>query len=884
MVTDLWHRLRAFVLRRSVEDEMAEEIRFDLEHRTDKYTRAGLSGGEARRRALLEFGGVDQIKEEVRDARGTRLLDELVQDLRYTWRTLMHRPGFTAVVLATLALGIGASTAMFAVVNGVLLQPLPYPEPDRLLSLYEQTDWSTQYGNRWSFSYPNYLDCRDSRTLTLAAFRYVGGTLAGPDQAEYVDGREVSANLMPMLGARIVLGRGFSEAEDAPGGSPVAIISYELWQRQFGGQPAVLGQRIVFEGRPRTIIGVTDTRLQPGGPNDIFLPIGQNPEPRMRDRDVHGVQVWARLRPGVTAAAAQNELAVVGRRLAAQYPASNRGRTFMAEPLRPNVGDVRSTLWLLFGAVNLVLLIACANVASVLLARAVSRERELAMRAALGAGRARLVRQCLTESAVLSVAGGALGVVLASASLAPFIAFWLGTLPRAKSVAIDPQVLVYALAASLASAVLFGLAPALRSATRNLEAALRSGHRTLGGSSRRFHGAFVVAQIALAIVLLVSAGILGRTLLKLSALETGVDTRNVLVARVALSPTVMTTPEHMRASWRDVITRASHLPGVQAVAVVDTVPMRSGNNQLGYATSAATPPPDRQPLALATSVTPGYLAVMGMKLRDGRFIGDEDRFNTTPVVVIDEVLARQAFSTTRAAGRLLWFPQMGPGPFEVVGVVDHVRHWGLAGDDQAAVRAQFYYPFAQLPDPLVRRWSQLMSIAVRTAVPPLTIVEPLRSALRGAASDQVLYEVRTVDQLASDTVAPQRFLVVVFGVFAGLALVLACIGIYGVLAYVTNERVPEFGVRMALGATSGDVMRLVLRQSLGMLAIGTVLGLSAAFGTGRLLQTSVTGVQSMEWPAVATMVALLVAAALLATLVPALRAGRVDPLSALREI
>src|SRR6185369_13497524 len=398
-----------------------------------------------------------QVDESCRDARGTRWLDDFAVDLRHALRTFRRHPGFSAVVLATLALGIGATTVMFAVVNGVLLSPLPYPDPGRLVTLSEQTDWSTQYGNRWSFSYPNYLDNRGNSALTLAAWRTASGTLSEPGDSEYVDGREVSANLMPALGAQLRLGRIFSDAEDAPGGAPVAIISDELWQRHFGRDPAALGQRVVFDGRPRTVVGIVTPGFLLAGRADIFLPLGQNPDPRLRNRGAHGLQVWARLRPGVTLAAAQSELTVIGSRLAAQYPDSNRGRTFVVEPLRPNVGGVRSTLWLLFGAVNLVLLIACANVASLLLARAISRDRELAMRAALGAGRGRLMRQCLTESAMLGVAGGTLGVVLAAVGLRPFVAFWPGVLPRVDQVQLDPQVLVFALAASLVSGTLFGL-------------------------------------------------------------------------------------------------------------------------------------------------------------------------------------------------------------------------------------------------------------------------------------------------------------------------------------------------------------------------------------------------------------------------------------------
>ena len=553
------------------------------------------------------------------------------------------------------------------------------------------------------------------------------------------------------------------------------------------------------------------------------------------------------------------------------------------KPLRVDVSDVQSTLWLLLGAVTLVLLIACANVASLLLARAVSRERELAMRMALGAGRFRLVRQCLTESAVLGLGGGALGIVLAAIGIRPFLAFWPGDLPRAGEVQLDWRVLMFALAISLASGLLFGLAPALRVPARALERTLRAGARSVSGSSRRLHGGFVVAEITLAVVLLVSAGMLGRTLLRLSALNPGVDVRNVLISRMGISPATLTNPARIRAAWDDVLDRARRVPGVEAVATVDTVPLREGNNQNGYWTTPAVPPDNQQPIALSTSVTPDYLKVMGIPLREGRFFNERDRMGNPFVIVIDDVLAQSAFGGRGAVGKQLWIPDMGPGPFRIVGVVGHVRYWGLAGDDQAPIRAQFYYPFAQVPDSFLRRWSQLMSIAVRTSVPPLSLVQSLRRELRGAANDQVLYEVRTLEQLAHNSLSRQRFLMLLFGIFAALSLLLACIGIYGVLAYLTSLRIPEFGVRMALGATAGNVVRLVLRQSLGMIVAGVVVGTSAALAAERLLIRLVEGMSSTGLSTVAMMVAVLMAAALFASFLPARRASRVDPIQALRQ-
>jgi predicted permease len=897
-----WHRLWQ---RKKMEEQLDKELRFHLEQHAAELIARGYDPQEAQRQARIALGGAEQVKEECREARGTRWLEDLWQDFRYALRTLRQRPGFAAVALLTLALGIGATTVMFTVINGVLLRPLPFPEPNRLVTLNEQTKGITDYrwGDLWAYSYPNYLDCqRQSRSLDMAAWRYNGGTVSQPGEAEHIDGAEISSELFPVLGVTLARGRAFLPEDDRPGAAPVAIISYGLWQRHYGGSPAAIGRPLVFEGNSYAVVGIVPPGfrlawLEP----DVFTPIGQNTQAYMQRRDAHpGIDVWARLRPGATLEEAQTELAVIGRRLASQYPKTNTGRGFVARPLRQElvvelVGDARGTLWLLLGAVSLVLLIACVNIASLLLARAVSRERELAMRVALGASRGRLVRQCLTESAMLGLCGGALGVWLAAVGTRPFLAFWPGSLPRAEEVRLDWHVLVFALAVSLLSGLLFGLAPALRAPTGDLEEILRAGARTVAGSSRRLHSSFVISEIGLAVVLLVSAGILGRTLLRLSSLDPGINVRDLLVTRTALSPAVLANPKRIPAAWQELLDRVRRVPEVQSATMVDTVPLREGNNQIGYWTTPAVPEKHQMPLALASSVTPDYLKVMGIPLREGRFFDEHDRMGSKPVVVIDEVMAEHAFGSQDPIGKSLWMPDMpciGPkgetfydctDPYEVVGVVGHVRYWGLAGDDRAHVRDQFYYPVAQVPEPFLPRWSELMSIAVRTRIPPMNVLEALRREVRGATGDQVLYEAYTMEQLARKSLAEQRFLLLLFGIFAGLALLLACIGIYGVLSYVTSQRVPEIGVRMAFGASPRDVMRLVLRQSLRMIFAGVGAGMTGAFIAARLLEHLVEGVRSIEPLTFAMMISVLVAAALFASFLPARRASRVDPISALRE-
>jgi predicted permease len=872
--------------RNKMEDQLEKEMRFHVEQHTNDLIARGHDPKEARRLARLALGGPEQVKEECRDARGTRWLEDLWQDASYAIRTLRHKPGFAAVALLTLALGIGATTVMFTVINGVLLKPLPFPEPNRLVAVHGHAESSLNVAHfdLQNLAYFDFLDCqREIRSMELAGSVFNSGTLSEPGNAEHVVEFQASSNLFSVLGVPLFRGRAFLPEEDRPGGAPVAILGYSLWQRRFAGNPAVLGMAVVLDAKRYTIVGIAAAGFRLDGDEaDVYTPIGQNTQRFMQNRRAHPVGVIARLRPGATLGQAQAELATIGPRLASQYPDTNKGRSFVAAPLRPDVEDVQSTLWLLLGAVSLVLLIACVNVASLLLARAVSRERELAMRVALGAGRGRLVRQCLTESAVLGLSGGVLGILLAAIGLRPFVAFWPGSLPRAEEVQLDWQVLLFAIGVSLFSGLLFGLAPALRAPARELEQTLRAGGRTVAGSSRRLHAGFVISEIALAVVLLVAAGMFGRTLLRLSSLDPGVNIRNILVTRMALSPDTLANPAKIRTAWQDVLERARRVPGVEAVTMVDTVPMRQGNNQIGYWTTPVEPPENQKPVVLTTSVTPDYLKVMGIRLLSGRFFDEHDRMGNQSVAVIDDVMAQQAFGGQEPLGKQLWIG-MGADPVTVVGVVGHVRHWGLAGDDQAKVRAQLYYPFAQVRDGLLRRWSELMSIAVRTGIEPLSVVESLRREVRGATNDQVLYEVRTMEQLSSGSLAQQRFLLLLFGVFAGLALLLACIGIYGVLAYLTGQRVPEMGVRMALGASAGDVMWLVLRQSLGMIFIGVGVGISAAFAAGRLLERLVEGMRPTEPSTFAIMIPVLVVAALFASFVPARRASRIDPMRALRQ-
>ena len=885
-----WQRL---LRRGQMEDQLEKELGFHLEQHEKELMARGESPKEARRLARLALGGSEQVKEGCREARGTRWVEDFLQDLRYAMRTLRKQPAFAAVALSTLALGIGATTVMFTVISGVLLKPLPYPEPDRLITVHgHSTTWNTEAYGEQNVAYPDFLDAqREVRTVELAGSVFNGGTVSAPGDPEYVNLREITPELFSVMGVPLFRGRTFLPEEDRLGATPAVILGYSFWQRRFAGDTGELGGSLVLDGKRYTVVGIASPRFRLEEEElDVFTPIGQDAAGYIHSRAAHPVRMVGRLRPGVKLAEGQAELALIAGHLAVQYPDTNAERTFQAAQMHADVGDVRSTLWLLLGAGGLVLLIACVNVASLLLARAVSRERELAMRVALGASQGRLVRQCLTESTMLGVCAGVMGVVLAAGGIGPFVALWPGSLPRAEEVQLDWRVLLFAVGVSLLSGLLFGLAPALRAPKHEVEKVLRSGGRSVAGSSGRLHSGFVISEIALAMVLLVAAGMLGRTLLRLSSLNPGVNVQNVLAARMALSPATLAEPAKIRAAWQDVLERARRVREVQSASIVDTVPMREGNNPVGYWTNAAVPPENEQPLVLASSVTPEYLTVMGIPLRQGRFFTEQDRMGSEPVVVIDEVMAQEAFGGQDPVGKHVWIPTMagpkwegGSEPLRVVGVVSHVRYWGLASDDQARLRAQLYYPFAQVPDRFLRRWSELMSIAVRTGIAPLNLVEHLRHELRGVGGDQVLYEVRTMEELSRGTLSRQRFLLVLFGIFAGLALLLACIGIYGVLAYLSRQRVPEIGVRMVLGASASNVLWLVLRQSLGMVFAGVGAGILGALAAARLLNHLVEGMQPPEVSTFAVTMGFLIVAALLASFLPARRASLVDPVRAIRQ-
>jgi predicted permease len=809
-------------------------------------------------------------------------MNGFLQDVRYAWRGLRKRPGFALVAILILALGTGATTIMFTVIDNVLLKPLAYPDSDSLVTVHIRGE---KFGDVWGFSYLDFLDCRhESRSFEgVAAWTYSGATVSSPGEPQYVAGRRISADLFPVLQLPLLKGRSFEASEDELGAAPVAIISARLWQQRYSSDPNAIGRPIVYDGAAYTIVGVAPPGFQLDGDADVFTPLGQNNDLRMQWRGARFLHVVARLRHGVTLERAQSELAVLSQRLAKEYPADDGGTTLVPHVLQSElVRDVRPTLWLLLGAVGVVLLIGCVNVASLFLTRVISRQHEFGLRLALGAQRGRLVRQCLTESGALGICSGVFGLLLAIVGTRPFIRVWPDGLPRASEIHTDWRVLVFAITTSILTGLIFGLIPALRTNGSTIEQTLRSQSRTIAGTARRPLSGFVVCQIALALVLLTVAGILGRTLLRLSSLNPGIDIHNVLTAHVAVSPAALADPAYSRADWQQLLDDVKRVPAVKSAALTDIVPMREGENVLGYSATAAIPSPNELPQALASAVSPDYMTVMRLPLISGRFFSENDNLSTNQVVVIDEKLARHTFGDRDPVGKLLWIPAMGRRPVQVVGVVGHVRNWGLAGDDISRIQDQVYYPLAQVPDKLVRFFSSIISIVVRTDVPPLSMVQALQKQVRGASGDQTFYEIQTMEQLVSVSLVQQRFLLVLFGIFSGLALLLACVGIYSVVAYLTNQRVPEFGVRIAVGANSSDILRLVLRESLTMITAGIAVGVLSSIGTERVLQRLVPVAQAPLVSTFALVLPVLIAVALFASYIPARRAAKVDPMVALR--
>ncbi|MGB8849847.1 MAG: ABC transporter permease [Candidatus Acidiferrales bacterium] len=884
MLNDLLIRVRALFRRDAVEIELDDELRFHFEQQIDKFAKSGHSPAESRRRARLIIGGSDQIKEECREARGTRLFDSFAQDVRYALRTLRKSPGFTIVAVLTLALGIGANTAIFSVVQGVLLARLPFSEPDSLVLVWQN---NLTLKHMISDSYPDFLDWqRNARSFRqLAAFDWQERDLTSPGTPEHLSGKLISSGFFATLGVEPTLGREFSPREDKHDGAPVVIISNRLWRNRFAGSTGVLGKSVTLDGIDYTIVGVLPAAFRLFGDEaDVYTPLGQGDPLIYPDRTIHPVICIARLRPGVTLAQSDAEMGAVQDRLDQLYPAADRGLGANVTPLKQEfVGNVRGTLLLLFGAVGIVLLIACANVANLLLARSAARTREFAIRSALGAIRRRIVSQLLTESVLLSFLGGGLGLVVAKLALNSILAAVPGSLPRSENIGINVYVLLFVFSVSITVGILFGLTPALKSSKTDLQTALKEGVPSSTAAHHRAQGSLVVIQVALTLVILVGAGLLLRTIRTLWDVNPGFDTQNLVTFRVGLSPSAAKTPSGMRSAYQQLIERIRNIPSVNAADLTVLVPLAQGQNIGPFWVGSQAPISSAQaPRALFYWTGPDYLRTMKITLLRGRYFTPEDTVKSEPVVVIDSVLARSYFSDRDPVGQAMTIPHWGP--VRVIGVVDHVRHWGLGARD-TYTENQIYASLYQLSDDWAPVFYRRVTVVVRAPLDSATVIPAIKAAVYAAGRDQPVYRIQTMRKIAADSMSSQRFPMILLAAFAGLALLLASVGIYGVISYSVSQRVHEIGIRMALGAERRAIFSMVIGQGLRLVLIGLAIGAASALILTRLLTSFshlLYGVGGSDPITFASVSVLLIGVAAWACYVPARRATKVDPMVALR--
>jgi putative ABC transport system permease protein len=803
----------------------------------------------------------------------------LLQDLRYGARMLRKSPGFTIVAVLTLALGIGANTAIFSVVNGVLLRPLPFRDPSRLVLIAEKSSFPII-----STSYENYLDWRDQSQSfeSMEATRAGSVTLTGAGEPERLNVRMATAGLFPMLGINAQIGRTFLPEEDRAGGTPVALLSYGLWQRRFGGSADIIGKTINLDLQPYTIVGILPNGFQILQPADVFLPFMPWAKTLPDDRNWHpGIIPLARLKPGVSKEQARGEMIGITKRLEQQYPDYNTGTSADVVGLHDQiVQNSRPALLLLLGAVSFVLLIACANVANLLLARAASRGREVAIRTAMGAGRGRVIRQLLTESVLLSLAGGLLGVVIAWAAVAFLPKIAAGSVPQGVPIGLDPWVLAFTAAVSLLTGLLFGIVPALRTAKLDLRESLNEGSRgsTAGPGQHVLRGALVAMEIALAMLLLVGSGLLLRSFSRLQEVPPGFQPDHLLVADIPLSPTAYAKPQDRYQFFDRLVERAKSLPGVRSAAAASFLPVSGGGSIIHFNITGRPPKSPHEFVAAGyRTITPNYLETLGVPLLQGRFFGRGDNEKSPAVVIINATMARTFFPNENPLGKRL---QLGALPdqevptMEIVGVVGDV-HSGLDTDPQA----EMYLPYRQA-DLLLPVFQ--LSVVLRTAGDPSLQTPALRSALAEIDSNQPLVKVRTMEDNMATTVAQPRFRAWLIGILAMLALVLAAVGVYGVMSYTVTQRTSEIGIRVTLGAQPQDVFRIIVGEGLRLALFGVGFGLVAALALTRLLQSFLFGISAYDPLTFIGVSVLLTLVAVAASYFPARRATRVDPMIALR--
>ena len=877
-------RLRALKQRETVIGDIDREMRLHLEMQVEENIRAGMSPEEARDKAMRSFGNVNRAVDAAYDVKGGGLFETLGQDIRYGMRMLAKHKAFTSVAVVTLALGIGANTAIFSVVNELLLRPLPYRDAERIAMLWEVTPEGRRQNTT---SRANFRAWRSQSTNYeyLAAFSDQRFNLTGDGEPEELSIQLASSDFFKVLGVEPIVGRTFLPDDEPVGKPPVAVLSYGLWQRRFGGQSSVIGQPITLNGIKFTMIGVMPPNFQfhikhrsgTGRPAELWtvLPMPSGGTANERGRFL---SVVARLKPGVSLEQAAAELRTIATRLSDEAPQFNKNYSAEVLPLREQFfGSVRRPLWLMLGAVAFVLLIACANVANLLLSLATTREKEIAVRAALGARRLRIVRQLLTESLLLALLGSALGLGFAWLGIKALIAISPGDLVNLQTVGLNLTVLLWTLGVSLLTGIIFGMAPAFHISRLNLNDSLKEGGKSesaQASGSRRLRSALVVSEIALAVVLLASAGLLIRSFVRLQQVDRGFDTENILTMVIRLPAAKYPEDPHIITFFNQALERVRHLPNVRSVGMVNFLPLYGGlGSSTGFKIEGRPePPPGQGPGTDVRVADAGYFQSMGIPLLRGRNFSDAEQREPRRVILINEALARKHFPGEDPIGRRLDVAMFeNPTPAEIIGVVGNVRYDSLIDESPPAV----YFPLPDLAYPF-------MSLVIRTEGDPAALAPSVQREIRAVDPNQPVSDVRTMAQVMSEWVSRSRFNTLLLGLFAALATLLSAVGIFGVMNYSVALRTREIGLRLAVGAQPRQVLVLILKQGLLLTIFGIVLGLVAAFALTRLLSGLLFGVGAFDATTFSTISLLLVVVSLLACYLPARRAMRIDPLQALR--
>ncbi len=871
-LSQLWRRLLFYVRRDRFDRELEEEMRLHLEMKAEENIAAGVSPEEASYAARRQFGNQTLLREVSRDMWAVRSIETLFQDLRYGLQMMARNRGFTAVAVLTLALGIGANTAIFSVVSAALLRPLPYPEPDKLVVIGE---WRIREGVKNVVAPADFLDWRARNQVftNMAAKNEISVDLSGGNEPERARAGRVTASFFDTLGVKPMLGRGFLAEEEQEGRDGVVIMNHDLWQRRFGADHNIVGRRISLSGMSVEVVGVLPPSFRfPNEKLALWLPLVTTGQ---QTRSNHSLAVYARLKPGVTLSQARAEMERIGEQLRREYPQENENHTAFVISLREEIsGDMRRPLLILFAAVGLVLLIACANVANLQLVRAIARQKELAVRAALGAGRWRIARQLLTESALLAALGALLGMLLAWWTVGAFASLLPPSVLHLTGAPLDLRVLGFTLAISLLTGALSGLAALLQASSVNLNDALKEGGRSAGATRQGARSAVVVVELALAITLLIGAGLLIRTFWKLHGVSPGFDPQNALTAQIVL-PSARYPREQRARFFQQLSERARALPGVQAVGAISLLPVTGGFGGTSIAIEGRAEmtdlAPQARPRIFSRTVMPEYFQAMGIPLLKGRFMTSKDDSNAPLVALINQTAAQRYWPGQNPLGQRV---QIGGGNprKEVIGIVGDVKHRGGLDQD---ILPEVYFAWAQYPEQggtLIVRGQNVASL-----------VPALRNQVQQLDKDLPLSNLRLLEEVVEDSIAEQRSYALLLAIFAGIALALAAIGIYGVLSYAVTQSTHEIGIRMALGAQQRDVLKLVVGQGMLLTLLGVAAGLAAAGASTRLMKTMLFDVSPTD-PLTFTVITLLLTfVALLACWIPARRAMRVDPMTALRS-